>query len=582
VATTAERYAAHDAAAFDLLPGLQDAVDRKSSRSITVTGPDARTLSYAELWERSGWCAAALRRRGVSVADRVAVGMATSVEILATLLALIRIGATIVPVHVRRRLRRDGYDAERFVVALRAGGARWCVVHDAVAEDARELAGGAGIPATVLGAESLIGPGGDAADAADGAGGDPPASLGRETLLLIQFSSGSTADPKGICVTRGNVAANLAGIATRVHLSRDDTVVSWLPLFHDMGLVGAVLTAMWAGASLVLVPPTQFLRDPLAWLEASSRTGGTVTVAPQFAYDLCVARARSAPDRVRALDLSAVRLALNGSEAVHWSGCRAFESCFTAAGWRANVLQPVYGLAENCVAVTMREPLTEVVARTFDRGTLAVGSSARSTAGGADTGVTLVGTGRAVDGTVVAVRRADGRSAAAGEVGHVAVGGASASAHVVDGLGQARPAGRDGWVDTGDVGVVHADELFIVGRTKEIFKCGGRTFVPADIEHGLVAAGLAPAGGVAAFSIFDPAGGTEGLVVVIESVPPDGAVGAAGDAVRLFVLGKYEIPLRDLVFARRGTIPRTSSGKTQRVRLREGYVYGALQPLSRG
>lgn len=564
---------------FDLERGVPEAVRehaRDPERLALVTpGAAEERHSYASLWAASGAAGTALRAAGVERGARVAVAMSSRRETVAVLIALQRLGATLIPLQDAAAPASGDAKGGAVRAALRAGRARWCLVAEAGAAAYRAALSADGIPARVLSVESLLADGGAGRDFAD-------AEPRGDDLLLIQFSSGSTGEPKGVCLTRAAVNAHLAAVAEALDGSRDEVTVSWLPLYHDMGLIGALFTSLWLGGTLVLMRPQDFVRNPLAWIEAVSRHRATFTMGPQFGYSLCLARSQGAMarERLRGHDLSSLRMALNGSETVHPGLSRRFQERFAEIGLRPGVLQPAYGLAENCVAVTLRRPGTEVPVRRLDRGALARGEARVLADGeGEDAEVqATVGNGAPVRGTRVSIRGEDGRELPAGRVGQIHFAGVSAAAAYCGADGELRPAAVDGWVPTGDVGAVLDGELHVIGRIKEIIKCGGRTFVPSDIEAAISSWLRDDLLGVAAFGVYDAAAGAEQLVVVAE--PPRG-LGEDGrralpDRIRLCVLQEFQLPVREVVLVVPRSIPRTSSGKIQRVRLRSAYVDGAL------
>jgi acyl-CoA synthetase (AMP-forming)/AMP-acid ligase II len=550
------------------LPEIIGAYAADPERVALITpGATPERFTYRDLWELSGSCAGRLHARGVRPGDRVALGMASRWEVVVAVIALQRLGCTLIPLHDVPALPPGETRHAAVPGALRAGRAAWCVV---AATSVASYEAALDVP--VLPLEEIAAPGGDAA---------PPAALHPDDLVLIQFSSGSTAEPKGVCLTRASVNSHLAAIRERLRGSSAEVTVSWLPLYHDMGLIGALFTSLWAGATLVLLRPHDFVRNPLTWIDAISRYRGTITMGPQFAYSLCATRSRGAAawERLRGADLSSLRVALNGSETVHWELSTAFAERFAELGLRPNVLQPAYGLAENCVAVTMRDPESPVATRRLSRAALAEGRVALATDDG-DARVT-VGNGFPVRGTRVAIRDGEGRELDEGEVGEIHIAGSSATAAYCGADGELRPAGAGGWVPTGDVGGMLDGELYVIGRVKEILKCGGRTFVPSDIEVALAARLGDGVGGVAAFGFYDAESGGEQLVVVAET--PKGLRDEERDElpgrIRLCVLSEFQLPVREVVLIRARSIPRTSSGKIQRVSLQAAYSRGRLPEL---
>jgi len=548
------------------------AVGRGSVRIMTEV---PRTLSLAELWGWSGECAAALAARGVGPGMRVALGMSTSAETIALVIAIARLGATLIPLRHRGYLRTGSRDAEGITAALRAGRPRWCLAERGLCASLDALIVHHGLVIDVLCVEELL--------TRDPSPAERPfGTQAADVPMLLQFSSGSTSAPRGICLTALNVAANVAAICERVDLNPSDKVVSWLPLYHDMGLVGVVFCTLYVGGRLVLMPPEDFVRDPLSWIVALSTERATATVAPQFAYTLALRKSRADWARLAGEDLSALRLALNGAETLHWGFCQEFQTQFGRLGLRPHTVQPAYGLAENCVSVSVRVPGTAVPVRRCDRAALADGRM-QPLVGALGDSATLVGTGPPIRGTEVSIRDADGTALLGDAIGHICIRGSSATSSIADAAGELHPVGEGGWIDTGDMGALVDGELFIVGRSKEIFKHGGRIFAPPDIEQALEASGLAPCGGAAAFSLYNPEAGAEELVLVLEHQPRDDHPAAVFvHRARLLVLHQFQLPVRDVVTVRRGTIPRTSSGKIKRTLLRQQYSSGAVRSAPAG
>jgi acyl-CoA synthetase (AMP-forming)/AMP-acid ligase II len=542
-----------------------------------VAGVEER-ITYADLWERAGRFAAALAARGVRRGHRVAIGMVSRWEVVVGVIAVQRLGCTLIPLQDVPAPRQSAAKEAIVLAALRAGQAAWCVVPASSVPAYEVTVSEACLAAQVLPLEELA-----TYEAAEGAPEFVP--MNADEPLLIQFSSGSTAQPKGVCLTAGNVASHVEAVTRVLRGSVTDTIVSWLPLYHDMGLIGALFTSLWAGATTVLMRPQDFVRNPLAWIEALGRHRATITMAPQFAYSLCVARSQGANawEKLQATDLSTLRVALNGSETVHWELSRAFAERFAALGLHANALQPAYGLAENCVAVTLRTPLSAVPSRRLSRTALAEGIvMAAGDDEGDDAVQTTVGNGTPIHGTRVSIRDDEGRELGPGAVGQIHFAGTSATAEYAVGEGERPSASTDGWVPTGDLGAVIDGELHVIGRIKEIIKSGGRTFVPSDIEAALATRLADQLAGAAVFGCYDAVGGAEQVVVVAEA-----GRAARGDAadelpgrIRLAVLQEFQLPVHDVVIVRARTIPRTSSGKIQRVRIRDAYARGELHALA--
>ena len=393
-----------------------------------------------------------------------------------------------------------------------------------------------------------------------------------DTPAFVQYTSGSTGTPRGVVLTHGNLLAN-AGVTQRLFGTSEETrVVSWLPMYHDMGLIGSVLGTVYCGGSCTLMSPTAFVQRPARWLEAISSTAATASGAPDFAYQLCVERV-SAEERA-ALDLSSWEVAFDGAEPIRPQTLRRFAETFAECGFRAEALTPCYGLAE---------------------ATLLVSSKVRGSAGSVDPSPPG-GAGPVVScGTVPNEHRvriadpASGRIRPDGEVGEVWV----ASPGVAEGY-HGRPEESEAvfravlegdpdtrYLRTGDLGYLRDGELYIAGRLKDLVIVRGRNHYPQDIEETAEQSHRALSrGGGAAFAVT--VDGAEELVVVHEvDRSYDGDLGEAAEAVGAAVASAHGVRPHAVVLIRTGGLPRTSSGKVQRRTCREDLLAGALPELAR-
>lgn len=398
---------------------------------------------------------------------------------------------------------------------------------------------------------------------------------------FLQYTSGSTSLPKGVVVTHDALAYNLEMIRVAWELDENLRVASWLPLFHDMGLIGNVLTPLWVGGSTVVTEPLAFIKRPARWLWMISRCGANVSGGPNFAYDMCVSRVRD--DEIVDLDLSGWLLAYTGAEPVRPGTLRAFTERFAPYGFDPVSWRPVYGLAEGTLLVTSArlDDLPNQV--TLDHEALQYGKIVLS-----DAGRTLVSCGQTwLDRTVRIVDPDTRRSAQPGQVGEIWIGGPGLPAgywEKPEATEQTFGARLDGCSDesylrSGDLGFVHDNELYVTGRIKDVVIVGGRNHYPQDIEvtveraHPLIWAGC-----VVAFSVED--GDAERVVVV--AAARQLAAGEDGArkrkeivrAVRSAVAAEHGIPVDDVVIVRRTAVPKTSSGKVQRSASRVAYLRG--------
>ena len=426
-----------------------------------------------------------------------------------------------------------------------------------------------------------------------------------EEVALLQYTSGSTSTPRGVVISYENLACNVAALRAGARIGPLDRLVAWLPPYHDMGLIGAIITPVCTGMEAVLMTPSAFMRRPLAWLDAISQHRATVSVAPNFAYEMCVQR--TTPEERGQLDLSTWRVALNGAERVHPDTLRRFAEAFACAGFSARAAIPCYGLAEATLGVTMGSPEEEAAPCVFDVAGLERGVALAPAAGA--TGRELVSSGCPLPG--VSVRVVDPATCSVvtdGTVGELWVAGrgvahgywnqAEASAATFGarvgaaraGPARAGPARRGGdgeaYLRTGDLGFIHRGEVFVTGRLKDLIVVLGANHYPEDIERTVAAAHpRVRARGVIAFAA--DVGAREQLVVVVEvdrAAGLDGAGETAGEvsrAIREAVARAHGLPISDLVLVAPGTTPKTSSGKPQRRLCRSRYEAGELTRLTR-
>jgi amino acid adenylation domain-containing protein len=431
--------------------------------------------------------------------------------------------------------------------------------------------------------------------------GKSPVAIDKDTPAFLQYTSGSTAAPKGVIVSHGNIIHNLSQIHTCFGLSSSSQGVIWLPPYHDMGLIGGIFEPMYGGFPSVLMSPFDFMQKPVRWLDAVSRYGGTVSGGPNFAYDLCVGKI-SQEEKER-LDLSSWDLAFNGAEAIHSEVLDRFEEAFKPCGFRRKAFYPCYGLAEATLLVSGGEKESEPIVRHISRGALAENKVVRYSA--VEDGVAektdgdkndicpVVGCGQAHGGqTVLIVNPEECTRCSSEEVGEIWVRGASVSqgylrkpelnkvtfqAYIKDAVsaGALQPGP---YLRTGDLGFICENQLYITGRIKDLIIYKGRNYYPQDLEF---TAGKAhPAlntGATAAFSI--EMDGREELVIVQELKRDikNADLEEIAFYLRQAVTQAHEIPVHTIAFIRFFSIPKTTSGKIQRYRCRDLFINQELE-----
>ena len=398
----------------------------------------------------------------------------------------------------------------------------------------------------------------------------------------LQYTSGSTAVPKGVKVTHANLLHNLADMDEGWRHDEGSTIVSWLPAFHDMGLVYGLLAPLYTGVPGVVMPPVAFIQRPVRWLQALTRYRGTHSAAPNFAYDLCVRKVR--PEDRAALDLSSWRVAVNGAEPVRAETLERFARTFGPSGFRRSAFAPGYGLAEATLKVTATRvdegPLVSSFSTAaLERGVVAPPSSPEDAR-------ELVACGSTADGRHVAIVDPErGAPAAPDAIGEIWVSGPSVaggywnreeespatfSAHL--------PGERETFLRTGDLGFVAGGRLYVAGRLKDLIIVRGQNYYPQDLEHTSEGTHEAFHGGASAAFGIDREG--EERVVIVQEVDRhfraadrQGAV----EAIRRAVADAHELHVFDVVLVRPGAVPKTSSGKVQRRACREAYLNGTLR-----
>jgi acyl-CoA synthetase (AMP-forming)/AMP-acid ligase II len=525
-------------------------------------------LTHAELHARALRSAAGLAARGVAPGERVAVVAATGPEFFDGFFGAVLAGAVPVPLYPPVRLGRLDEYHERTAAMLRAARVRLVL---ADARTRRVLGRTIERARPELGCELLSDLPASPSDARE---------LDPDALAFIQFSSGTTQAPKPVALTHRQVLANVDAIGNAIRAAYPESehfrhsAVSWLPLYHDMGLVGGVFTSLFHARELCLIPPELFIARPALWLRALSRHRASVSPAPNFAYALCAERIRD--DELAGVDLGAWCVAMNGAEPVTPRVLARFVRRFAAYGLREEALTPVYGLAEATLAVTF-SPLRErfAVRRFEERALLEQGRAVDA----GDDGIPIVSLGPPLPGFAVAIADEAGLPLPERRLGRVLARGPSIMQGYDGRPEETARALRDGWLDTGDVGFLRDGELYLHGRAKDLIIVRGRNHAPQDIEQALNEVPGVRAGCSAAVGALGEDGTGEALWVFVERARGARESDAAiADAVRRRVLERSALHAQRVVVLAPGTLPRTSSGKIRRGETLRLYRAGALAP----
>lgn len=535
--------------------------------------------TFAELFSDVKRAASALASRGVLPGDRVLLVMPTSFEFITSFFATQRLGAIPVPSYPPAALERVETGLERIAHIGNHSGAAWCVTTKAL----RPVLGDLGLRVASLrrisAAENLLDEPPESEDG-EAARKKLPArdAVGPLTPCFIQYTSGSTGNPKGVLLSHENVTSNIHAMGQALQLTRKDSLASWLPLYHDMGLIGGLLSAIYWRMPLALMPPTAFLMRPSRWLWMIHHHHATLSPAPNFAYALCAKRVR--PGDREGLDLSSWRLALNGAEPVSMKTVNDFCAVFGPHGFSREAMYPVYGLAESALAVTFPRPGERLHAQTVDRAALASGWVQEAQGDGA---ATITCLGRPVPAHDVLVVDDKGNELGDDEVGHVVVRGPSVMRGYFKDPERTREVLRDGWLWTGDLGYAKSGNLYVTGRAKDLIILRGKNYYAEDIERlAETVDGVRP-GAVVCFAIYDEAQARDQVVCVCESKETDvEARKALAAAIVEKVAEGSGLSIEEVVLVAPGTIPKTSSGKRQRSLTRQRYLDDTLVPQRTG
>lgn len=398
-----------------------------------------------------------------------------------------------------------------------------------------------------------------------------PAVPEPDAIALLQFTSGSTAAPKGVVLSHRNLHANVTAIAgpDGLDTSSQDVAVSWLPLYHDMGLIGMLIVSIYQRAQAVILSPVLFLKRPTAWLEAIATYRGTVSFAPNFAFDLCRKRVKSS--QLAAIDLSSWRVAGCGAEPIRPDSLDAFAEHFAPTGFSRSAFVPSYGLAEHSLAVTLgRGPLQIdlVDAHTLVRDSIATAATGNQPA------VRIVGCGRPFPGHDLKVVDDAFRELPERHAGSIVVRGPSVMSGYFHDAEATAAVMHEDWLITGDVGYLANGELFVCGRTKDLIIRQGKKYHPPDLESAIADLDGIPVSGVVVFGVSHLEN-ADTVVAVLESRASSRA-GEIVDQVCRRVRETAGLELDQVVVTSPGTIPRTTSGKVRRSETRARYQAGTL------
>ena len=537
-----------------------------------------RAITSGELLERASAVGAELTRRGLAPGETVALMLPTGADFFFCFAGIWMAGGIPVPMYPPFRADRIEEYAARQEGILRNAEAKFLITFRQVEGLARILSPRVPSLADILDASALV-----RADKSS----TPPRSEMRPTdghlrskargeeIAFLQYTSGSTGDPKGVTLTHANLLANIRAIGESVKLLPDDVVVSWLPLYHDMGLIGAWFVPLCYGIPLVVMSPLAFLTRPERWLRAIHKHRGTLSPAPNFAYELCTRKVADAD--LEGLDLSCWRAALNGAEPVRAETLDRFVARFARCGVRREIIAPVYGLAEAslCVsapAIGSGYQVDRISRAEFEREGRAIPVAAAADSNALE----FVSAGTPIPGIELKFIDREGREAPERTEGRLLFRGPSATqGYYRNPEATKQLIQSDGWLDSGDLAYLAAGQLYITGRAKDIIIKGGRNLYPHEIEEVAGRVKGIRTGCVVAFGAPDPRSGTERFIIAAELRTAGDRQTVAAEITRQISQALGMPP--DLVeLLPPHSIPKTSSGKLRRMETRRLYLAGKL------
>lgn len=521
-------------------------------------------LTYGQLMQRSLQVAQGMRERGIGEGDTVAIMQPTNLGFFYTFLGTLLAGGVPVPIYPPFRMHMLEAYARTEARILTNAEVRMLVTFEQAETLSRLLQGFVPSLKQVTTVNELMQPTPLAT----------PFKPKQENNAFIQYTSGSTADPKGVLLSHFNLLSNIRAYGKAIKVQPTDVAVSWLPLYHDMGLIGMWLGSLYHGIPLVLMTPFSFLNRPERWLWAIHHHRGTLTGAPNFAYELCVRKLD--PALIEGLNLSSLRMAANGAEKVYPRTLEQFAEKFAPYGFKRNALFPVYGLAESTVGLVLPPVEREFKIDRVDRKQFEEEKYARPSQ--EKNALEFVSCGMPIEGHEVRIADEDNRELPQRHVGTLQFRGPSSMQGYYNNPRATKAICHDGWLDSGDLAYQAEGEIYITGRRKDLIIKAGRNLYPAEIEELVGAIAGVRQGCVTAFSVTDTENGTEQLIVVAETreKSTDGRnqlIKRINDAL---VTALDIVPDR-IVMVSPHAVPKTSSGKLQRAACKNLYLQGKLE-----
>ena len=553
-----------------LIEALEYHVERQPDRLTVFLYEDQKEtqITYRDLWQGSLAYAAGLAAAGLMPGHTVAIMLPTSKEYLFTFYGTLLAGGIPVPLYPPARLTTIEDHLTRHVGILKSCGAALMVT----IPEAKPIAWL--LRAQVESLRAVMVPADFSSDSSF-----IPVKATSGQIGFLQYTSGSTGQPKGVVLTHANLLANVRAMGKAARTTSADVFVSWLPLYHDMGLIGGCFATMYLSFPVVLMSPLAFLARPSQWLRAIHRHGGTISGGPNFCYELCL---RRIPEHeLEGLDLSSWRFAFNGAEPVSPETMTAFTEKFARWGFRKNAMSPVYGLAECSVGLAFTPPGEPWQVDLLDREQFSSSGEAVPAREGDPAPLKVVACGRAIPDHELRVVDGAGLELQDRVEGALQFRGPSATGGYYRNPETTKALFDGEWLNTGDRAYLADGMLYLTGREKDIIIRGGRNISPYELEEAVGDIQGVRRGCVAVFGSMDTASGTERIVVLAETRQMDAA---SRETIRQRIndlaLNLIGSPVDDIVLAPPHTVPKTSSGKIRRVAARDYYERGpeAVRP----
>ncbi|MBC8338727.1 MAG: AMP-binding protein [Alphaproteobacteria bacterium] len=526
------------------------------------------TLTYGGLQEGARRVAAGLRVRGLNPGEPVAIMLPTSDAYMIAFFGVLMAGGVTAPLYPPGRPAQLEEHLTRHALIVANSRARFMITVEEAKQFTWLLKARVETLEAVLSVEELESEPGDWS----------PLDISPADTALLQYTSGSTGNPKGVVLSHANLLANIRVMGEALEAGPKDVCVSWLPLYHDMGLIGSWLGSLYFATRLVIMSPLAFLARPERWLRAISDNHATISGGPNFGFELCLRRLD--PEKLAGLDLSSWRCAFNGAEMVSPHTIQAFCQHFSGLGFDERAMMPVYGLAESSVGLAFppldRGPVIDAV----DRNLFTKRGKAKVTDN--ENALKFVSSGRPLSKHQIRIVDAAGRDLPDRHEGRLQFRGPSVTSGYFRNVEQTSRLFAGDWLESGDLAYMADGEVYITGRTKDLIIRGGRNIYPTEVEEAIGRLEGIQAGNVAVFGSPDPDTGTERLIVLAESRKREDA---DREGLRASIIGLVTdltgVPPDDVVLAPPRTVPKTSSGKIRRAASREIYELGRVGAPSR-